>query len=114
MWLLIRALAREKGLVTIARFLICADSAVLISRKPIRMQVLNLSCDKYACMRDRARARNRARVESGGFSIDRTVKHENMAHDRHTGRLKLVQTYIQETRHLQKIRGHRHLTSELR
>ena len=43
--------AREKGLVTIARFLVCADSAVLISRKPIRTQVSNMSCDKHACMR---------------------------------------------------------------
>ena len=29
--------AREKGLVTIARFLGCAESAVLFSRKPIRL-----------------------------------------------------------------------------
>ena len=40
--------AREKGLVTIARFLVCAESAVLNSRKPIRLQVLDLSCDKHA------------------------------------------------------------------
>ena len=40
--------AREKGLVTIARFLVCTESAVLNSRKPIRLQVLDLSCDKHA------------------------------------------------------------------
>ena len=40
--------AREKGLVTIARFLLCAESAVLNSRKPIRLHVLDLSCDKQA------------------------------------------------------------------
>ena len=40
--------AREKGLVTIAQFLVCVDSAVLNSRKPIRLQVCDLSCDKHA------------------------------------------------------------------
>ena len=34
--------------MTIAGLLVCADSAVLISRKPIRTQVLNMSCDKHA------------------------------------------------------------------
>ena len=41
--------------MTTARFLVCADSAVLISCKSIRMQVLNLSCDKHAGMRAIAR-----------------------------------------------------------
>ena len=35
------------GDYSIAGFLICADSAVLISRKPIRTQVLNMLCDKH-------------------------------------------------------------------
>ena len=34
-----------KGLVTIARFLVCAESAVLFSRQPIRLLGLKISCD---------------------------------------------------------------------
>ena len=34
-----------KGLVTIARFLVCAESAVLFSRQPIRLLDLKISCD---------------------------------------------------------------------
>ena len=36
----------RKGLVTIARFLVCAESAVLFSRQPIRLLGLKISCDK--------------------------------------------------------------------
>ena len=46
-------LCEGKGLVTIAGFLVCADSAVLISRKPIRLQVLNMSFDNYISTRAR-------------------------------------------------------------
>ena len=34
-----------KGLVTIACFLVCAKSAVLFSRQPIRLLGLKISCD---------------------------------------------------------------------
>ena len=34
-----------KGLVTIARFLVCAESAILFSRQPIRLLGLKISCD---------------------------------------------------------------------
>ena len=38
-------LGEGKGLVTIARFLVCAESAVLFSRQPIRLLGLKISCD---------------------------------------------------------------------
>ena len=34
-----------KGVVTIAHFLVCAKSAVLFSRQPIRLLCLKISCD---------------------------------------------------------------------
>ena len=39
---------REKGLVTIERFLGCAESAVLLSDKPISLQNEQPACDKRA------------------------------------------------------------------
>ena len=42
-----------KGLVTIARFLVCAEPAVLFSRQPIRLLGLKISCDvKRPCTAD--------------------------------------------------------------
>ena len=61
--------AREKGLVTITRFLVCADSAVLNSRKPIRLQVLDLSCVAHGVLDGTSRL-------SQGW--------KNMAHGRHS------------------------------
>ena len=40
-----RPTGEGKGLVTIARFLVCAESAVLFSRQPIRLLGLKISCD---------------------------------------------------------------------
>ena len=94
--------AREKGLVTIARFLVCADSAVLNSCKPIRLQVLDLSCDKHtiACTCAAHGVLDDTSQLSQGW--------KNMAHGRHNGHLKLVQICTQETRYLRKIHEHRH------